>query len=135
MPPSPKVPNPAEISAEPAPADPPPIELDARSFNRAERLEVQQALDVEFSDVLTFLFSMIDPNRTGAMPFALVDRDGLRHFGDEVLQLLVWVQAKRTDPTVELSTYDNVELTEFTSAYVQGILKKVGAENMKSEKS
>jgi hypothetical protein len=101
------------------------IELDARSFNRAERLEVQQRFDVEFSDVITYLFEMINPGRTGAMPFALVERDGeTRHFGDEVLQFMVWVQAKRVAPAAALEAYDEVALADLTSAHVRGILGK-----------
>lgn len=120
----------------PQPATPPPdepavIELDARSFNSAERLEVQTHFDVDFADALTYIYEMINPNRSGAMPFALVDREGNRHFGDQLLQFMVWIQAKRTNPAAKIEDYDDLDLRAFTRAYVRGLSGKAGSGNTK----
>jgi hypothetical protein len=111
------------------------IELDAMSFTSAERLECQIQFDSEFSDLLDYLFTVINPKREGPVSYAIIDRENRRHFSDEILAYFVWVQAKRADPDTQLETYTELAPGVLQVAHVRGLLKDHGRENGKPKKS
>lgn len=142
-PPEPVAPNP-----EPMPAR---IELDAWSFNAAERHECQVQFDSEFGDLLEYLFRVVRPTTrwtpvpvldaegkpavdergepvvrkpTGPVDVAIVDRNGRRYFADEILSFMCWVQAKRTRPDADLAEFSDVVIDELTTAHLVGLVKK-----------
>lgn len=96
--------------------------LDPYSFNGAERLEIQTAFDTAFGDLLQYVRESWDPNRSGPMASAVVARDGTRHFPDQILARLLWVQERRTRPDAELSEFENLPLAELNSAHVRGLI-------------
>lgn len=154
------MPPPRKTNPIPAPDDEPEqdgpqlIELDAWSFNAAERHECQVQFDSEFSDLLEYLFRVVRPGArwapipvldddgkpmvdedgepvvrkpTGPVDVAIVDRHtGRRYFGDEILAFMCWVQAKRTRPDAELAEFSDVSMDALSTAHLVGLIKKRG---------
>jgi hypothetical protein len=100
--------------------------LDARSFNSAERLEVQIHFDTPFGDLLQALFEAVDPRREGPSVRHIVARDGTRFFPDQVIAFCLWVQAKRDRPDAELAEFDDLALADLVAAHVGGLMGKGG---------
>lgn len=100
--------------------------LDAASFTGPERRDVQQRFAIPFGDLLTYTFdAMIAGARADAAPLApLVDpRDGALHFPDDVVQYMLYVQARRTDPAATVEQFDHLTLRDLANARARGIPK------------
>lgn len=144
--PPPRKTNPTP-APEPEPAaddEPQVMELDAWTFNAAERHECQVQFDTEFGDLLEYLFKVVQPNQrwataeldadgnvvpkqpTGPLTVAIVDRAGRRWFGDEILQFMLWVQAKRDRPDADLDEFAEAKLQDLREAHIAGLTKKGG---------
>lgn len=109
------------------------IVLDAASFNSAERLECQTRFDAPFGDLLRCMFEAVDPRRDGPMLVRIIDRDGVQHFPDQIIQFMLWVQTKRDRPDADLTEFDDLPLSDLNSAHVRGLLGK-GNSNTKPKK-
>lgn len=97
--------------------------LDVRSFNSAERLECQVRFDATFGDLLAALYEAIDPDRETVSQIR-IEVDGDRAFPDQIVQFMLWVQAKRDDPDVSIEAFDDLTLAELNSAFVRGMAGK-----------
>lgn len=97
--------------------------LDARSFNSAERMECQIEFGASFGDLLRCMFEEVRPPEDGQRT-RIVDGDDKQRFGDEIIQFMVWVQAKRDQPDAVLSDFDDLTFTDLTSAHVRGLVGK-----------
>lgn len=97
--------------------------LDAKSFDSAERLECQVRFDIPFGDLMQYTLAAVDARRTEPLQL-LVTRAGETVWPDQVMQFMVWVQARRTDPTVTLEDFDGLTLPELVSARVRGAVGK-----------
>ena len=118
--------NTADRPEEPSESAAEKLTLDANSFNAAERMECQIHFDAPFRDLLACIFEAV-ASRSKDQPTSvirIVDRDGVRHFPDQIIQFMVWVQAKRDDPTVELSAFDDMVMDELEAVHVRGLLGK-----------
>lgn len=111
------------------------LELDARSFTLPERVECSIRFDTEFGDLLEYLYQVINPQRTAPVPNAIVDRDGRRHFADEIIAYMLWVQAKRDNPDADPGAYNDQGHLELQRAHIRGLLKKAGQANTKRKRS
>lgn len=100
------------------------IVLDAASFNSAERMECQTHFDAPFGDLMRCINEAIDPNRTTAQQIQIIDRDGVHHFPDQIIQYMVWVQTKRDRPDATIDEFDDLEYRDLSSAHVRGLLGK-----------
>lgn len=98
--------------------------LDAASFTASERMECQVNFDTPFGDLLRCIFEAIDPRRDAPISVPIVDRDGVQHFPDQIIQFMLWVQSKRDDPDVELSTFDDLLWRDLSKAHLGGLLGK-----------
>lgn len=98
--------------------------LDAASFTSPERMECQVRFDASFGDLLRCIFEAVDPRRDGPMETRIIDREGVQHFPDQILQFMVWVQAKRGDPDVELEDFDGLRFGELAGAHLRGLVGK-----------
>lgn len=127
MPPS----RPRSIPDEPADE----LTLDPYSFTAPERLECQVQFDTAFGDLLDHMRASWDPNRDGPMTSAVVARDGTRHFPDQIIQFMLWVQEKRTRPDALLSEFDDLSLTELNSAHVRGLIRGKAKTSTRSTRS
>lgn len=118
-------PNSRTTAPQPAP-DPEPVELvlDVDSFDWAERLECQKRFDNEWGDILKYLRALVNPGREGAMPFRLFDRHDNLIVGDELLSFLLWVQARRDRPDVDLAEFQGVAHGDLRWAHLNGLLGK-----------
>ena len=97
--------------------------LEAASFTGPERREVQQRFDTPFGDLLSFTLEAMQSGRGRIAP--LVDsRDGVHYFPDEVLQFMVWVQARRANPAASLEDFDHLTLRDLNDARARGIKGK-----------
>jgi hypothetical protein len=100
------------------------LTLDAASFTAPERLECQTRFDNPFGDLMRCMFEAVDPRRDGPMTVRIVDRDGVQHFPDQIIQFMLWVQAKRDNPDADLTDFDDMRFAELASAHVRGLLGK-----------
>ena len=115
------MPPPRKTNPTPAPdAD---LVLDPYSFTAPERLRVQVQFDTAYGDLLDYIRASWDPNRTGPMESAIVARDGTRHFPDQIIAFMLWVQELRTRPDAELADFDGFTLAELNGAHVRGLLR------------
>lgn len=99
------------------------------SFTGPERREVQQRLKVPFGDLMIYTYEAVnrlytDDDSTGDQLRVLVATDGALVFPDEVLQVMVWVQARRDDPTAQLEDFDHLTMRDLNSARIRGIRGK-----------
>lgn len=128
------MPNSRTTAPEPAPA-PEPIPdglvFDPYSFTAAERLEVQVQFDTAYGDLLAYVRASWNPNRTGPMESAIVDRNGRRWWPDEIMQFMLWVQVKRDRPDAQLSEFDGLTLSDLNTAHVRGLLGKAARTSTK----
>lgn len=99
------------------------LTLDPTSFNSAERLECQTRFDAPFGELLRCVFDALDPRREGP-PTQIIDRDGVQHFPDQIMQFMLCVQARRTNPLASLGDFDELRYADLASAYVRGRLGK-----------
>lgn len=99
------------------------IVLDARSFTGPERRLVQDKFEAYFGDLLTYTFDAIRTDRKDRLP-PLERRDGSLVFPDEVLQFMVWVQVRRTDPEAKLEDFDHLTLRHLNNARARGFQGK-----------
>ncbi len=99
------------------------VVLDPRSFTGPERREVQQLLKVPFADLLAYTREAVmrlfetEPGELRV----LVAADRALVFPDEVLQVMVWVQARRADPDVKLEDFDGLTMSDLNSARIRGL--------------
>lgn len=105
-------------------AEPVELVLDVDSFDWAERLECQKRFDNEWSDILKYLRALVNPGREGPMPFRLLDRQDNLIVGDQLLAFLLWVQAKRDRPDVELSEFEGLGNADLRWSHLNGLLGK-----------
>lgn len=116
----------------PEPDEPDVLKLDTRSFVAAERLEVQQRFDTAFGDLVQYIRDYVTGGREGPLQTAITDRNnGTRWFPDQIMAYMLWVEARRTDPTARLEDYDDVPEVELRSAAVRGFLGKGGTPSTK----
>lgn len=104
-------------------SQPDPLVLNLRSFTSPERLECQIHFDAPFGDLARALFEAIDPERTGASEIRIEGSNG-RFFPDQIAQYLLWVQARRDDPDVELEDFDDLSYGQLNGAYHRGLVGK-----------
>lgn len=102
------------------------VALNPGSFTGPERRLVQQHLKIPFADLLTYTREAVYrlyplPDEEPADLRVLVAADGALVFPDEVLQVMVWVQALRTDPDVKLEDFDQLTMADLNNARVRGI--------------
>lgn len=102
------------------------VALNPGSFTGPERRMVQQHLKIPFSDLLAYtreavlrLYPLPDEEPTDLR--VLVAADGTLVFPDEVLQVMVWVQALRTDPSLTLENFDHLTMADLNDARVRGM--------------
>lgn len=95
--------------------------VDVRSFTGPERLECQEHFDATFGDLCQLMREAILPGRP-AEPLRLEGVNG-RVWPDQVAQFLLWVQARRDDPDVELEDFDRLNLAEVQGAFTRGLLQ------------
>lgn len=100
------------------------IVLDAASFNSAERMECQTHFDAPFGDLLRCIFEAVDLRRDGPAVVQIIDRDGVQHFPDQIIQYMLWVQTKRERPDAELDEFDNLVWRDLSGAHIRGLLGK-----------
>ena len=131
------MPPPRKTNPTPAPEPEPDdvLKLDTRSFVAAERLEVQQRFDTAFGDLVQYIRDYVTGGREGPLPTAIIDRDKTRWFPDQIMAYMLWVEARRTDPTARLEDYDDVPEVELRSAAVRGFLGKGGTPSTKPKPS
>ncbi len=111
------------------------LKLDALSFTGPERLECQQQFDTPFGDLLQCVFEACDLRRDGPMTVQIVDREGIQHFPDQIIQFMLWVQIKRDDPDAELSMFDDLQWGDLNRAYIKGRLNRLGKASTKTNES
>lgn len=101
--------------------------LSPGSFTGPERREVQQHLKIPFADLMMYTSEAVnrlyldtpgDPQRPLTAP------DGALVFPDEVLQVMVWVQARRADPEAKVEDFDHLTMRDLNSARIRGIRGK-----------
>lgn len=107
------------------------LKLDTRSFVASERLEVQKRFDTAFGDLVQYIRDYVTGGREGPLQTAIIDRDKTRWFPDQIMAYMLWVEARRTDPTARLEDYDAVPEVELRSAAVRGFLGKGGTPSTK----
>lgn len=88
------------------------------SFTGPERRELQDAFDCWFGDLLTYTVDAVRPGRERVEP--LTGADGRRWWPDDVVQHMVWIQARRVDPDAKLEDFDHLTLRDLNSARVRG---------------
>lgn len=100
--------------------------LNVGSFTGPERREVQQRFDHMWGDLLAYTWAAVIRGPVAGEPLPpLVDgRDGARYFPDEILQHMLWVQERRTDPDAKLEDFDGLSLVELANARARGIPPK-----------
>lgn len=100
--------------------------LEPGSFTGPERREVQQRLKVPFGDLMVYTHEAVNRlyEESPADLRVLVAADGALVFPDEVLQVMVWVQARRADPEAQLEDFDHLTLRDLNSARIRGIKGK-----------
>jgi hypothetical protein len=118
----------------PDPAEPDLI-LKPGSFTSPERMECQVRFDAPFDNLLDYTFTAVDPRREGLLAGEIVARDGTRAFPDQIIQFMLWVQAKRDDPDVQLEQFDSLTLAEIRGARLRALLGKAGSGNGRSTSS
>lgn len=125
-----------KVSMANAPAEQEPDEfvLDAKSFDSAERMECQVRFDTPFGDLMRYTLAAIDARRPGPLQL-LETRAGATVWPDEVLQFMVWVQARRTDPDAALADFDGLTIGELAQARVRGAVGKAPTATMSTSSS
>lgn len=103
--------------------------LNPGSFTGPERREVQQRLKVPFTDLMAYTLEAIDRiyQESPSEPRVLVAADGALVFPDEVLQVMVWVQARRDDPEAKLEDFDQLTMADLNSARIRGLRGKANS--------
>ena len=56
-----------------------------------------------------------------AMVDAVVARDGTRWFPDQIITFMLWVQARRADPDVEVAVFEDLSHGDLNRAYIKGL--------------
>lgn len=111
--------------------------LNPGSFTGPERREVQQRLKIPFADLMIYTRQTVsrlyeeEPEDLRV----LVAADGALVFPDEVLQVMVWVQARRTDPSLALEDFDQLTLSDLNSARIRGLRGKPTGPEMSTTSS
>lgn len=102
--------------------------LNPGSFTGPERREVQQRFKVPFGDLLDYTYQAVRralAEQRGADPLpVLAGADGALVFPDEVLQVMVWLQARRSDPDAQLEDFDGLTMADLNSARLRGLRPK-----------
>lgn len=102
--------------------------LNPGSFTGPERRLVQQHLKVPFADLMKYTREAVyrllpaepgDPNPDDLR--VLVAADGALVFPDEVLQVMAWIQARRTNPDAQLEDFDGLTMSDLNSARLRGM--------------
>lgn len=100
------------------------VVLDPGSFTGPERREVQHHLKVPFADLMAYtreaVYRLYDTEPAGPMR-VLSAADGALVFPDEVLQVMVWIQARRADPEAKLEDFDGLTMSDLNSARIRGL--------------
>ena len=96
------------------------LSLDTGSFTAPERLEVQTRFDYPFGGILRHLLDSVT-SHDGPIRSAVVARDGTRWFPDQIIAHMLWVQARRTDPDVELAQFEALPHGDLNRAYIGGL--------------
>lgn len=108
-------------------ADDDELVLEPGSFTGPERREVQQHLKVPFAELLAYtrdaVVRLYDKEPDGVLR-VLTAADGALVFPDEVLQMMVWVQARRADPDAQLEDFDQLTMSDLNSARIRGLRGK-----------
>lgn len=109
------------------------LTLDATTFTAAERLEVQTRFDAPFGELLACVLESIslDPDR----PSRIVEGRNGRAWPDQIIQHMLWVQARRSDPDATLESFDGLKLHELNRAYIRGFNSRGKAQPTKSTRS
>lgn len=100
--------------------------LHVGSFTAPERREVQQRFDHMFGDLLVYTFNAVirGPIAGERTPPLVDSRDGAQYWPDEILQYMLWVQTRRTDPAAKLEDFDELTLVELANARARGLPPK-----------
>lgn len=102
--------------------------LDPGSFTGPERREVQHRLKLPYAELLDYTHEavrravMVNPP-PGTQP-VLANADGVLVFPDEVLQVMAWVQTRRTQPEAQLEDFDGLTLRDLNGAWLRGFRPK-----------
>lgn len=102
--------------------------LNPGSFTGPERREVQHHFRVPFGDLLDYTHDALRRALAVTPPPepqpVMAAADGTLIFPDEVLQVMVWVQARRTNPDAQLEDFDNLTLAQLNGAHYRGLRPK-----------
>lgn len=101
--------------------------LDPGSFTGPERREVQHRLKVPYGELLDYTHEALRRALSATPPpepQPVLSVDGTPIFPDEVLQVMVWVQSRRTNPDAQLEDFDNLTLRQLNGAHLRGLRPK-----------
>lgn len=94
------------------------------SFSGPERRELQHRFKVPFGDLMTYTFDAA-MKAGGDEPLrVLAGADGTLIYPDEVMQVMAWVQARRTNPDTVLEDFDGLTLRDLYNARARGLRGK-----------
>ena len=111
--------------------------LNPGSFTGPERREVQQRLKIPFADLMIYTQQAVNrlyqdsPDELRVLAAA----DGTLVFPDEVLQVMVWVQARRDDPEAKLEDFDQLTMADLNSARIRGLRGKANSDSTSTTSS
>lgn len=112
-------------------ADDDELVLDPGSFTGPERREVQHRFKVPYGDLLTYTHQAVqrlfraDSDEQLNQPLqVLAGADGTLIYPDEVMQVMAWVQARRTSPDTVLEDFDGLTMRDLNNARVRGLRGK-----------